>query len=97
MKTAPAPPWATTGRLYVILTLVGAEVIRAQQKFPPYHSAHEGSSIIREEFEELWDEVKNNKAEGAAARQMQEALQVAATAIRFIYDLGTPILTEIQP
>lgn len=71
-----------------ILDAVAAEVARAQAKFQPYHSAHEGASVIREEFEELWDEIKNNKQYGSRQRQMLEAIQIAATAVRFIYDLG---------
>jgi hypothetical protein len=71
----------------LVLACVMDEVERAQAKFKPYNSAHEGSSVIREEFEELWDEIKNNKAEGSAERQMQEAIQVAATAVRYVNDL----------
>jgi hypothetical protein len=74
-------------KLGIVAACVIEEVERAQAKFPPYNSAHEGHSVIQEEFEELWDEIKNNKAEGAALRQMQEAIQVAATAIRYVHDL----------
>lgn len=70
-----------------IIARVATEVQAAQAKFPPYNSAHEGASVIREEFEELWDEIKNNKVVGAKDRQMAEAIQVAATAVRFVFDL----------
>lgn len=34
------------------------EVKQVSEKFPPYHSVHEGYAIMLEEFDELWDEVK---------------------------------------
>ena len=84
-----------TLRVMYVLKRVESEVARAQAKFKPYNSAHEGHSVIEEEFDELWDEIKNNKAEGSKERQMQEALQVAATAVRFIHDLGSELLKEL--
>lgn len=46
---------------------------------------HEGYAIIKEELEELWDEIKKKEPDREEMRK--EALQVAATAIRFIEDL----------
>ena len=59
------------------------ELERATKKFGPFNSMHEGSAVIREEFEEMWDEVKGNNVEAA----IEEAIQVAAMAIRFVLDL----------
>ena len=70
-----------------ILDEVMAELESAVNKFHPYNSAHEGYAVILEELDELWDEIKNNKAAGHEARQRKEALQVATTAVRFILDL----------
>lgn len=57
---------------------------KAYAKHPSYDSAYHGISVIREEFEELWEEVrKDNYGEPMT----QEALDVAATAIRFILDV----------
>lgn len=75
------------GKLDIILSLVHNEVRSAQAKFGPYHSSHEGMSVIREEVDELWDEVKHNKVIGFRERQLKEAIQVASTAVRFIHDL----------
>lgn len=62
---------------------VRAEVIRAIEKFPIFNSSHEGYAVIKEEFDELWDEVKaNNKT-----RAREEAVQVAAMAVRFMTDV----------
>lgn len=49
-------------------------------------SPHEGHNVIREEFEELWDEIKADGG-GRDAKARKEALQVAATAIRYVLDL----------
>lgn len=68
------------------LRAVEAEVSRAEAKFPPFHSAHEGWAVIMEEVDELWDMVRRDSADSLAARR--ECIQVAAMAIRFMKDLG---------
>ena len=72
-------------RVLDILEEVFDEVRAAQAKHAPMHSPHEGSSVIREEFEELWDEVKADRGRQESARK--EAIQVAATAVRYIFDI----------
>ena len=59
------------------------EVSRAMYKFPAYNSTHEGYAVILEELDEMWDDIKNNRTDLA----IQEAMQVAATAIRFMVDI----------
>lgn len=76
-------------KLDTILRLVHSEVVRASAKFGTIASAHEGASIVREEFDELWDEIKANKVAGSKERQMREAIQLAAMAVRFLHDLST--------
>ena len=61
---------------------VEKEVTKAESKFPPFHSAHEGISIIREEFEELWDHVKVDT--GYSHEAYTEATQLAAMAVRYM-------------
>lgn len=70
-----------------ILDLVRAEFREATSRFGPYASSHEGYAVILEELDELWDEIKDNKNPGTLLRQTQEAIQVATTAIRFVYDV----------
>jgi len=70
----------TTVRL---LCEIDAELTRAQSLFPAFHSAHEGYAVLLEEVEELWFEVRHNNPPGAR----QEAIQVAAMALRFIMDV----------
>lgn len=64
--------------------LVAAELDRASARFGAFNSTHEGYAVIAEELDELWDAVKKNDADHAAA----EAIQVAAMAVRFMRDCG---------
>jgi hypothetical protein len=57
------------------------EYFDARDQYPNYHSAHEGYAVILEELDELWDSIKANKPD------RQEAIQVAATALRFVLDI----------
>lgn len=62
------------------------ELERAYKKFPRQQaSAHEGYAVLREELDELWDEIKNKNC--SIGRMRMEAIQVAAMAIRLIYDI----------
>lgn len=63
---------------------VKIELEKAVHKFHAYNSAHEGYAVIKEELDELWDEIKGDHN---TKRLHEEAVQVASTAIRFIYDI----------
>lgn len=66
---------------------VAAELARARAKFPRVLiSAHEGYAVLREEVDELWDDVKGNEPD-RVARMRAEAVQVAAMAVRFIEEV----------
>lgn len=69
-----------------ILLDVQDEVKRAIVKHEPMHSAHEGYAVIKEEFEELWDEIKRDGG-GLSEAARKEAIQVAAMAVRYILNL----------
>lgn len=60
---------------------------RAIKKFKPFNSAHEGISVIRKEFDELWEQVKRRDPHYAAMER--EAVQLGAMVVRF--------LTEVIP
>ncbi len=64
--------------------MVTAESHRAAQLFTPFNSPHEGFAVLLEEVDELWAEVKSRDRSGAAMRE--EAVQVAAMALRFLTD-----------
>lgn len=66
-----------------VVALVLAELDRATAKFGTFNSGHEGYAIIKEEVDELWNEIKANNPN----RAREEAIQVAAMAIRFLIDL----------
>ncbi len=65
------------------LEVVREELARATAKFKPFTSAHEGFAILKEEVDEMWDEIKANNI--VAARI--EAIQVAAMALRFLEEV----------
>ena len=63
------------------------ELQKADNKFPNFHSPHEGYAVILEEVQELWDEVKKVKypvTENSFKLMEKECIQVAAMAIKFI-------------
>lgn len=66
-----------------ILQEVLDELDDACKKFPPFNSAHEGFAVLQEEVDELWQEVKH----GTKVREREEAIQVAAMALRFLLDI----------
>jgi hypothetical protein len=72
-------------RLTFVLRAIEAEVQRAMKKHDPMNSAHEGYAVLQEEVDELWDEIKADNGRSPAA--MEEAIQVAAMAVRYIVDL----------
>jgi vacuolar-type H+-ATPase catalytic subunit A/Vma1 len=66
---------------------VRCEIERARAKHKPINSAHEGYSVILEELDEFWDEVKR-KLEMRDNRHMYEELvQIAAMAQRTAEDV----------
>lgn len=60
-------------------------LIQAVLKHRGMHSPHEGYAVVKEEVDELWDEIKEDRGDGWNARK--EALQVAAMGMRYVLDL----------
>ena len=69
-----------------LLTEVEIELETAQRKFSNFASPHEGYAVILEELDELWELIKRNH--GRADDAHQEAIQIAAMAMRYIIDLN---------
>jgi hypothetical protein len=69
--------------LQVALSEIGAELLKAREKFKPLNSGHEGYAVILEELDELWDAVKENNPSHAR----KEAKQVAAMALAFMLEV----------
>jgi hypothetical protein len=63
------------------------ELSKARSRFPPFNSAHEGFAVIKEEVDELWDEVKKNQRVRDPNALRLEARQIAAMALRFMVDV----------
>ena len=63
------------------------ELNDARQKYPEFNSAHEGYAVLKEEVDELWDEIKKKPRERDWDLIRDEATQVAAMAIRLIEDI----------
>lgn len=75
-----------TERVERALSEVRAELIEAVAKFPPFRSGHEGYAVMLEEMDELWEAVRSKRF--SKKDQYNEAMQVAAMAIRFMVDIG---------
>lgn len=67
------------------LGLAVEELERATGEHGSFASAHEGYAVLKEEVDELWDEVKAGNA--STHRGVSEAVQVAAMALRFLIDV----------
>ena len=68
----------------ILADVVMQELDRATKRFGAFNSYHEGYAVIKEEVDELWDEIKGTQDN---QRMREEAIQIAAMAIRFLYDL----------
>lgn len=71
-----------------ILNDIEIEFYNATRKFGSFHNAHEGYAVLLEEIDELWENVKLNQYNNPdrLKKIKEEAIQVAAMAIRLIYD-----------
>ena len=68
-----------------VLVRVGDELRHARAKHGEMHSAHESYSVIKEELDEFWDEVRKQKHD--KKEMANELIQVAAMAVRAVVDL----------
>jgi hypothetical protein len=72
-----------------VLDEIRKEVERAIFMFPSMNSPHEAEAVIREEFDEYWEEVKRHnmwKQRDTRPRQREELIQLAAMVVRAIHD-----------
>lgn len=75
------------------LGLARAEMVRAKAQYPrPFASAHEAIGVLVEEFDELKEQAFARETDPARLRE--EAVQVAATALRIVVDLTGGAPTE---
>ena len=64
-----------------------AEYLDARFSHALMHSPHEGFAIIQEEYDELWDEIKNDSA---PIFLRKEAIQLGAMVLAFINEVTPP-------
>lgn len=69
------------------LDQVATELSNARKRYPAFHSAHEGESVLREEFEELVAWVRRKPRDRDPRAMAIECVQIAAMAARFAQDL----------
>lgn len=72
--------------IYEFFDLIEKELHRANSTFPSFHSPHEGYAVIKEELDELWDEIKSIKI-GKSDAMKEEIIQVGAMALKFFLDI----------
>lgn len=70
-----------------LLEAVHREAAEAVRNWPPYNSAHEGFAVLMEEVDELKAHVWTNQKRRDIDAMRKEALQVAAVALRFAFDV----------
>lgn len=74
--------------LPAILDLVGREYKRAKSLYPDRFSGpHTGWAVAKEEFDELWDEVKADHSGDRLVRMRTEAIQAAAMLVQFVLEV----------
>jgi NTP pyrophosphatase (non-canonical NTP hydrolase) len=66
---------------------VETELAQARSKYRPMASAHEGWAVLREEVDELWEEVKKKSSKRDTGAMYDELIQVAAMAQRMAEDI----------
>ena len=54
--------------------------------YEKFNSMHEGYAVLKEEVDELWDEIKKRPSKRDNERVRTEAIQVAAMALRLLVD-----------
>lgn len=64
---------------------IAGELARVMARRPEFNSPHEGWAVLREEVDELWEHVRSDTGRTVEARD--EAIQIAAVAVRYAAEL----------
>lgn len=70
-----------------LVSAIRSEFESASARYGAFNSAHEGYSVLLEEVDELWEEVKKSPKKRDMNAMRNEAMQVAAMALRFLHDV----------
>ena len=68
-----------------VITEINEELNRSYENYGKFHSTHDGYGVIKEEFDELWDEIKKKNPDKQKLKH--EAMQTCAMLLKFIRDL----------
>jgi NTP pyrophosphatase (non-canonical NTP hydrolase) len=74
-------------RIDEALKLIEIEYLRASELYPDLHSNHEAYAVIKEEIDELWDEIKKSKDIKGNQKIRKELIQVGAMVLRYLNNL----------
>lgn len=81
----PRYTFITTEMVYTLQEII-EELKRARRLHKtPILTYHDGAGIIKEEFDELWEEIRRKNQDPAAIKH--ELIQIAAMCLRMIQDL----------
>lgn len=69
------------------LKLIETEFLRASDLYPDFNSNHEGYAVIKEEIDELWDEIKKTKDTKGNNQIRHELIQIGAMVVRYLDNL----------
>jgi hypothetical protein len=67
--------------------LIEDEFLRASDLYPDLHSNHEAYAVIKEELDELWDEIKKCKGTKGNNLIRNELIQIGAMVVRYLDNL----------
>lgn len=90
-ENCPTNPKKVNGHIETPLTKSVRDIVNEYKEainvYPPMNSYHEGYSVILEEEQKLWDEIKKKPSVRDKERLRKEAVQLAAMTLRFLVDL----------
>jgi hypothetical protein len=69
------------------LKQIEIEFLRANDLYPDMHSNHEAYAVIKEELDELWDEIKKSKDVRGNNQIRHELIQIGAMVVRYLDNL----------
>lgn len=78
----------------LILSEMMKEYKRATTEYSPFASHHEGWAVIKEQLDEVWDEIKKKRGTKSTEKITKEVLHVGAMSLRFLMELTSLKLKE---
>lgn len=84
-------------RVMVMMEILRAVSVLAEQKVREhgeFNSIHEAAAVIKEEYDELWDIVRQKRADRSPAQVRHECVDLAAAAVKCALTFGTVAVFE---